>query len=347
VGERPPSDLDPEDLLEGPPPERRPAPLWLPRGDLSVRVEGLVKRYGRTEALRGLTFTAEGPLVFGIVGPDGAGKTTLMRILAGLIDHDGGKVSVLGFEPSGEAQALKPLLGYVPQTFSMYPTLTVEENLAFVARCHRIPSREFEKRRTALLRLARLVKFAGARAETLSGGMKQKLALCGALLPHPPLVILDEPTTGVDVVARAEFWDTIREEAKRALILVSTNYLDEAERCDQILYMVKGRAVAIGSPREIRQAAPVRVFRVSVPGAQEYEVATALRRESSFDRIEATPRGVRLETRLTEESVADRIAALKLVSRGAARIEELEPDLETALLTLERRARDDGPRGGA
>ena len=305
--------------------------------DLSIRVEHLKKTFGNTEALRGLTIGIEGPQVFGIVGPDGAGKTTLLRILAGLIRRDAGSVSVLGLDPERQAMALKPLLGYVPQTFSMYPTLTVDENLLFVARCHRVA--DFAARRRELLALARLEAFAGARCETLSGGMKQKVALCGALLPRPPLIILDEPTTGVDVVARAEFWDTIKEQAKHALVLVATNYLDEAERCDRMLYLVGGLAVAIGTPREVRQSAPVYVFNVvTTPRSLEVDLDVALSKDERVDRVAPTPNGVRVETRLAGHQLAEAIRALGFAD-GKFVIEDLEPDLETALLALETRAR--------
>jgi ABC-2 type transport system ATP-binding protein len=307
--------------------------------NLKLEIEGLEKRFGEVEAIRDLSLSIEGPRVFGVVGPDGAGKTTLLRILAGLLAFEGGSVRVLGVDPLREAARLKPLLGYVPQAFSMYPTLTVEENLAFVARCHRVPRREYEARRHDLLRLARLAKFADARAETLSGGMKQKLALCGALLPRPRLIILDEPTTGVDVLARAEFWETIREEARAALVIVATSYLDEADRCDQILYMLGGREIAIGSPREIREAAGVRVYRLGVPPGREAEAARVLAEDRALKRVEATPRGVRVETELGEQALAARVAVLGLRLGGEVRIEELAPDLETALLDLEERAR--------
>jgi ABC-2 type transport system ATP-binding protein len=297
----------------------------------TVRVVALTKRFGDTLALDGFDMAAEGPLVFGIVGPDGAGKTTLLRILTGLLGRDRGRVSVLGVDPARDVAALKPRLGYVPQAFSMYPTLTVDENLRFVGRCHAMPRGEFEARRAALLALADLETFAGARAETLSGGMKQKLALCGALLTRPPLLVLDEPTTGVDVLARAEFWTTIREEARHALVIVSTNYLDEAERCDRILYMVAGRAVASGTPLALRRAAPIHVFHLAVAEPRA-RLAQDLRR-AGLERVEATPRGLRLETRRRRAEVQATLAALGVADQACA-LEALDADLETALLAL-------------
>ncbi len=303
---------------------------------LGVHIAGLTKRFGRTLALDGFGLAVEGPLVFGIVGPDGAGKTTLLRILVGLLGRDRGSVSVLGVDPGRDAKVLKSCLGYVPQAFSMYPALTVDENLRFVGRCHALPRAEFAARRAALLALADLEAFAGARAETLSGGMRQKLALCGALLTRPPLLVLDEPTTGVDVLARAELWKTIRAEARHALVIVSTNYLDEAERCDRILYMVGGRAVAAGTPHALRRAAPIHVFHVTLVEPRPL-LARDLRR-AGLERVEPTPRGLRLETRRRRAEVETTLTALGLPS-DAFEIEALDADLETALLAFMHAAR--------
>ena len=300
-------------------------------GPLRVHVADLTKRFGRTLALDGFGLAAEGPLVFGIVGPDGAGKTTLLRILVGLLGRDRGSVCVLGVDPGRDATALKARLGYVPQTFSMYPTLTVDENLRFVGRCHAMPPAEFAARRAALLALADLAGFADARADTLSGGMKQKLALCGALLTRPALLVLDEPTTGIDVLARAELWTTIRNAARHALVIVSTNYLEEAERCDRILYMVGGRAVATGTPYALRRAAPIHVFHLTLLEPRPL-LARDLRR-AGLERVEATPRGLRIETRRRHAELQATAAALGLGS-DAFEIEALDTDLETALLAF-------------
>lgn len=303
---------------------------------LGVRVVGLTKRFGHTLALDNVDVAVDGPLVFGVIGPDGAGKTTLLRILAGLLGRDGGSVSVLGIDPARDVTALKPRLGYVPQTFSMYPTLTVDENLRFVGRCHAMRRAEFEERRAALLALADLEAFAGARAETLSGGMKQKLALCGALLTRPPLLVLDEPTSGVDVLARAELWATIRDAARQALVIISTNYLDEAERCDRILYMAAGRAVASGAPHSLRHGAQIHVFHLTV--AEPRAVLARDLRAAGLERVEPTPRGLRLETRRRHAEVQATLAALG-VADDAFELEALDADLETALLALGHDAR--------
>jgi ABC-type multidrug transport system ATPase subunit len=298
---------------------------------LVVRATRVGKRFGRTVALDGLDVTMDGPTVFGIVGPDGAGKTTLLRILVGLLQCDRGSVSVLGFDPGRHATALRRRVGYVPQAFSMYPTLTVAENLRFVGRCHGMSRAELAERRDVLLTLAELKLFADARAETLSGGMKQKLALCAALLARPPLLVLDEPTSGVDLVARADLWATIREEARAALVIVSTNYLDEAERCDRILYMAGGRAVALGSPQALREAATINVFALTLR-EQWIGLASALRRRG-IERVEPTALGLRLETRRAHADVAALLTGLG-IPRDGCELAPVDVDLETALLAL-------------
>jgi ABC-type multidrug transport system ATPase subunit len=186
-------------------------------------------------------------------------------------------------------------------------------------------------RATVRQALADLEAFAGARAETLSGGMKQKLALCGALLTRPPLLVLDEPTTGIDVLARAALWTTIRDEARHALVIVSTNYLDEAERCDRILYMAGGRAVATGTPHALRRAAPIRVFHVTL--AEPHAMLARDLRRAGLERVEPTPRGLRLETRRRRVEVEATFAALGLAD-DAFDLDALDADLETALLAL-------------
>jgi ABC-2 type transport system ATP-binding protein len=299
---------------------------------LAVRAEGVTKRFGRTLALDRLDVTIEGPMVFGVVGPDGAGKTTLLRVLVGLLQCDRGSVSVLGFDPGRHATALRRRLGYVPQAFSMYPTLTVDENVRFVARCHGMSRAELVERRDALLAVAELKPFAHARAETLSGGMKQKLALCAALVARPPLLVLDEPTSGVDVLARAQLWTTIREEARAALVIVSTNYLDEAERCDRILYMADGRVVATGAPETLRRTAPVNVFGLTLR-ERAAEIAAALRCRG-IERVESTERGLRLETRRDRADVAALLTAVGVPGDACRELAALQVDLETALLAL-------------
>lgn len=205
-----------------------------------IEVRDLHKRYGATEAVRGLSLSVPGGTICGLIGPDGAGKTTTMRILCGLLRPDGGEASILGHDCARETRAIKDHLGYMPQRFSLYPDLTVAENLRFFADLFAVPRAERAAREVELMEFSRLAPFVGRRAGRLSGGMKQKLALCCTLIHTPQVLILDEPTTGVDPVSRREFWRILRDLAGRGLaLLVSTPYMDEAGMCDAVVLMHK------------------------------------------------------------------------------------------------------------
>src|SRR5690606_14813402 len=173
----------------------------------------------------------------GVVGPDGAGKSTLLRALAGLLEVEAREARVLGFDLRGDVRALKRRVGYVPQVFALQRDLSVLENLRFTARLHRLPAERFARRADELLERTGLAPFRARPAGALSGGMKQKLAVANALLPEPDLLVLDEPTAGVDVLARGEIWALLAERADRTLILLATSYLDEAARCHQLVYL--------------------------------------------------------------------------------------------------------------
>ena len=171
-----------------------------------IRLRALEKRYGSRRALAGIDLVLERREIVGVVGPDGAGKTTLLRALAGLLEIEAREATVLGHDLGGDVTALKARVGYVPQAFSLHRDLTVEENLRFTARLHRLPEAEFRARAGELLARTGLAPFAERPTGALSGGMKQKLAVANALLPRPALLLLDEPTAGVDVMSRAEIW---------------------------------------------------------------------------------------------------------------------------------------------
>jgi drug efflux transport system ATP-binding protein len=213
------------------------------------------KRFGSTLALDNVTLTIDRPCIFGVVGPDGAGKTTLLRILVGLLEFEATTATVLGYDIVSQTQALKRRLGYVPQTFSLYPDLSVQHNLEFFADVHNIPRAVFRRRAAELLVIAQLDEFTTFLASSLSGGMKQKLALICALLHQPHVLILDEPNNGVDVIARGEMW-TILRQLRDVTIVMSTGYLDEAERCDEVAYLYRGQIRVQGTPREVKGRFP-------------------------------------------------------------------------------------------
>ncbi len=190
--------------------------------------------------------------MFGVIGPDGAGKTTLFRILATLISPDSGSVNVLGNDIIKDSLYIRKDTGYMPQRFSLYQDLTVEENLSFYADLFKVPKIKKNERTKTLLGFSKLEKFTKFKASQLSGGMKQKLALCCALIHTPKLLILDEPTTGVDPVSRREFWEIIMELKKeKVTIIFSTPYMDEASKCDRLALIYKGKILLLGTEKEI------------------------------------------------------------------------------------------------
>jgi ABC-2 type transport system ATP-binding protein len=229
--------------------------------ELAVEARGLVRRFGAVEALRGMTFSVRRGELWGLVGPDGAGKTTAIRVLAGLLDADAGEARVLGRDPARGGTALRESLGLMPQQFSLYRDLTVAENLRFFSRLYALPRATFRARAERLLALTRLERFQDRRADALSGGMYKKLALACALLHEPEVLVLDEPTNGVDPVSRRELWALLHEFVHGGMtVLVSTPYMDEPERCDRVALVHEGRVVAEGEPGRLLAEAGQRTF---------------------------------------------------------------------------------------
>jgi len=217
----------------------------------AIGVKNLWKRYGPIEAVRGISLEVARGEIFGLIGPDGAGKTSTFQILSGVMEATSGTVEVFG-RPAREARAQT---GYLTQTFSLYPDLTVLENLRYIADLRRVPRAEIADRGLRYLRMFDMDRFQDRLAGRLSGGMKQKLALACALVPEPQVLVLDEPTTGVDPVSRREFWDTLAHLAADGLtILVATPYLDEAERCHRVALIHLGEIHQTGTPAELRSS---------------------------------------------------------------------------------------------
>jgi ABC-type multidrug transport system ATPase subunit len=218
--------------------------------DDAVVVQSLTKRFGETVAVHDVSLTVRSGELFGFIGADGSGKTTLFRVLATLLVPDAGSARVLGHDVVKELWALRPRLGYMPGKFSLYPDLSVEENLQFFASVFGTSiEREYAQIEPIYVQLE---PFKARRAGALSGGMKQKLALCCALVHRPDILFLDEPTTGVDAVSRREFWELLaRFKAGGLTIIVSTPYMDEATRCDRVALMQHGRILAVDTPDAI------------------------------------------------------------------------------------------------
>ena len=218
-----------------------------------ILTENLTKRFGRTLAVAGLNLAVRREEIFGLVGPDGAGKTTTIRMLAAIMNPTKGWAKVAGYDTVRQAEEIKRIIGYMPQHFSLYGDLTVMENLTFFADIFDVRGEERRRRIERLLEFARLAEFKNRRAAQLSGGMQKKLALACTLIHRPQILLLDEPTTGVDPVSRREFWDIISElHLAGVTILISTPYMDEAERCSRVGLMFEGQLIVCDEPDNIK-----------------------------------------------------------------------------------------------
>jgi len=308
----------------------------------AVEFEYVTKAYAAVKALDGVTFAVQKGEMFGVIGPDGAGKTTAIRIACGLLRVDGGRVAILGHDPIKEHRYVTGTIGYLSQRFSLYGDLTIDENVAFFAEIHGV--RDYAATRDRLLDMTQLTRFRSRRTDRLSGGMKQKLALACTLVHEPDVLVLDEPTTGVDPVARREFWKLLSEFLSRGLtIVMATPYLDEAERCGRVLLLHEGRVLAIDDPAALQSALDGRLYEVIAATARP--PLDALRRVSgvadaqSFgDRAHVTFRDVprrdaagHLRTALSEERI--RVTSVRPI--GAS----LE-DVFIAMLAPEKAVRD-------
>ncbi|MDD3051990.1 MAG: ABC transporter ATP-binding protein [Candidatus Cloacimonetes bacterium] len=229
-----------------------------------IVLNNIKKSYHKTMAVSDVSLNLEKNEIYGLIGPDGAGKTTLIRIVCTLLKPDSGTVQIKEMQPQKELKKIRSILGYMPQKFSLYQDLTVEQNLLFYANLFNVDKKSMNAKIEEMYQFSGLKQFASRKAGALSGGMKQKLALSCNLIHLPQVLILDEPTFGVDPVSRLEFWEMLfRIKASGISILVSTAYMDEAEKCDRISLMHKGQFIATGTPLEIIDTYPYSLFRVT------------------------------------------------------------------------------------
>jgi ABC-2 type transport system ATP-binding protein len=240
----------------------------------ALAIDRVSRKFGAVAALRDVSFSVRRGEMFGVIGADGAGKTTLIRIACGLLRPDAGEVRTLGLDPIGEHRTLTDALGYLSQQFSLYGDLSVDENVAFFAEIHGV--REYAASRDRLLTMTGLAPFRSRLASRLSGGMKQKLALVCTLVHEPEMLLLDEPTTGVDPVSRREFWKLLSEFLANGItIVMATPYLDEAERCSRVALLHEGQLLALDTPGALRATLPGSLFEVIV--SEERRAAALLR----------------------------------------------------------------------
>ena len=311
------------------------APAAAPSGTTSqpgpaLQAEALVRRFGATLALDALSFTVDAGQLFVLVGADGAGKTTAIRALAGLITLDAGRALVLGRDPAQGGAAVRESLGLMPQQASLYPDLSVGENLRFFARLYCLPRALFRERSSRLLDITRLGPFLDRRADALSGGMYKKLALACALLHRPEVLLLDEPTNGVDPVSRRELWALLYEFVHDGMtVLLSTPYMDEAERCHRVGLINHGRLLLAGEPRALLATFEDETYEVE--GGEREQVDERLAGLSEVHA--ASPAGATLRIAVARGS-ADSVAVA--LNPLAASLRPVAPNFEDLFLARMR-----------
>jgi ABC-2 type transport system ATP-binding protein len=294
---------------------------------IDIETQGLTKRFGPRLAVADLSLSVRRGETFALVGPDGAGKTTVMRLLVGIMDPDGGWAKVLGFDTVAEAELLKERIGYMPQRFGLYDDLTVAENIAFYADLYGVSRTERQRRLPGLLEFAGLAPFQQRLAAQLSGGMRQKLGLVCALSHHPQVLFLDEPTFGVDPVSRREFWEILQTLLQEGLtIFLTTAYLDEAERAHRVGLLHAGRLLAADTPERIKLAFAGELLEVRA--ADLRAARRALSEEPQVQQILAM--GDRLMVTVQDAIRALPALALALKRAGVAEVQlsQAEPGLE-------------------
>jgi ABC-2 type transport system ATP-binding protein len=318
--------------------------------EVMVRLQGMTRRYGELVAARAVSFEVRRGEMFGLIGPDGAGKTTTLRVVLGLLKADEGTVLTCGLDPIRQSDELARRIGYLSQRFSLYGDLSVDENVAFFAAVHGVGG--WRARRDELLDMLRMSPFRDRLADRLSGGMKQKLALACTLIHTPQLLVLDEPTTGVDPVSRRDFWKILARLQRDGLtLLLTTPYLDEAERCQRIALMDRSRILTVSSPEAIKAEAKGAVVEVlATPKRRAAELLQGRPDVSDVEafgeRLHATLAGVSsAEAEEASRRLADDLAAAGVRVEAARAI---EPSLEDIFISRmragEAEARDEVSR---
>ncbi len=297
----------------------------------ALETHGLARAFGSVAAVTSLDLTVPRGEMFGLVGPDGAGKSTAIRLLCGILKPTGGEGRVLGFDVRRDSEAIKSHIGYLSQNFTLYGDLTIDENIEFFAQLHGVGG--FRKRRDELLDFTRLSPFRRRLAQALSGGMKKKLALACTLIHTPDLIFLDEPSTGVDPVSRGEFWSILSGILEQGVtIFMTTPYLDEAERCHRISLMHRGRVFMTGTPDDVKRALPGKVFDLRCPApALAYQ---SLRTKWSSTHLVLFGDHVHFWTPDGESDARACVDWLDRASLGPARFSEVTPSLEDAFVAL-------------
>jgi ABC-2 type transport system ATP-binding protein len=303
----------------------------------AVRAENLTKRFGDFVAVDAISFSVEQGEVFGFLGPNGSGKSTTIRILCGLLMPTSGTAKVVGLDVVQQAQLIRERIGYMPQTFSLYEDLTVEENIRFYAGMYSVPTDQVRQRLARLAERLELTPLFGRFAGTLSTGWRQRLALAASIIHQPPLLFLDEPTSGVDPHTRRMFWEVIDDLAHEGTtIFVTTHVMDEAEHCARLVMMNYGVVIAEGTPRQLRQEKVRNMVQVST--SQQWQALEALQRATGVAEVALFGQALHVEY---EESVSDPVQAARSALEEAGLqytdARPVEPTMEDVFVSLARR----------
>jgi len=306
-------------------------------GEPIIQMRNLTRRFGDVPAVDHLNLEVRRGEIFGLLGPDGAGKTTTLRLLCGLLDAHEGEANIAGHDVASSGDRLRDVIGYMAQRFGLYSDLTVEENMTFCSELFGVTPDEYRTRTDRLLAMTRMAEFRGRQAGRLSGGMKQKLALMSALLHRPQVLLLDEPTNGVDPVSRRDFWAILYDLVREGVtVLVTTAYLDEAERCNRVGLMHRGRLVWCDTPEAVRKAPGETCYAVEC--GERARVRELLREAPGVAGVEPCGSVLHLFLDLNQGRVEDLAARIERAGLGPASFDRIEPSLEDVFILLIRKA---------
>ncbi len=300
----------------------------------AVEIRNLYKRFGSFTAVDNVSLTVPHGEIFGFLGPNGAGKSTTIRMLCGLLTPSSGRASVSGCDVATQPELIRKNIGYMSQKFSLYDDLTVEENIDFFTGIYGVPKARREERKAYVLKMAGIAERRSALTATLSGGWKQRLALGCAILHDPPVLFLDEPTSGVDPIARGEFWSLIRELAAAGrTVFVSTHYMDEAEYCHRLALMYRGKVIALGPPAQLKKSLESHAI-LQLDSSDPLETMRALEGLSGVRDVAVFGGGLHVTVDNPAAAEEPIRAALAARSITVSRLERIEPSMEDVFVAM-------------
>ncbi|MEM5767414.1 MAG: ABC transporter ATP-binding protein [Bacillota bacterium] len=297
-------------------------------------MENLEKRYGDFQAVNKVSFQVKRGEIFGFLGPNGAGKSTTIRMLCGIIVPTAGKANVLGYDVFEEAEKIKAQIGYMSQKFSLYEDLTVEENIDFYSGIYQIPQTEKNARKEWVIKMSGLDEHRNSLTSVLAGGWRQRLALGCALLHKPPVIFLDEPTSGVDPISRRNFWDLIYELAAEGVtVFVTTHYMDEAEYCDRLAMIYRGELVAIGTPDEMKTRY-MSMDILNLECSDPFKMLQEVKKIPEIKEAALFGRGLHLSVENAQQAIPIIVTALKEQEPLYTRLDKIKPSLEDVFVSI-------------